>query len=80
MKLRKTFLYFVCFLMSIVLVAPMSACKPNYRNTRKIAKHRKIKVKRHRFAKTYGKKVGKHPVPINTKYIMKTQRRSSYNY
>ncbi len=80
MKYRKSILYLLFFLISFAVVIPLDACKPSYRNTRKMSKHRKIKVKRHRYAKTYGKKIRKHPVPINTKYIMKTQRRSSYNY
>lgn len=80
MKLRKILLYLACLVMAFALLAPMSGCKPSYRNTRKISKNRKVSVKRHRYAKSYNKKVSKHPVPINRKYIIKTHRRTSYHF
>lgn len=80
MKIRKYILYFFVVVLSCLLSFPMVSCKASYRNTRKISKSKKIKVKRHKYARSYSKKPGKHPVPINTKYIIKGQRRSSYHY
>lgn len=77
----KRLVYFLCILLiSFVVTVPLESCKPSYRNFRKISKKKRIKIKRYKYAKTHRKKISKHPVPINTKYIIKTQRRSSYNF
>lgn len=80
MKL-KNIIYSLCILtMLFAIVAPLESCKPSYRNYRKISKKKRIKIKRYKYAKTHHKKISKHPVPINTKYIIKTQRKTSYNF
>ncbi len=80
MKLKKI-IYCLCILtISFVVITTLDSCKPSYRNYRKISKQKRIKIKRYKYAKTHHKKISKHPVPINTKYIIKTQRRKSYNF
>lgn len=80
MKYKRLLYTLLILIFSFTIVVPLESCKTSYRNYRKISKKKRIKIKRRSYTSSHRKKIKKHPVPINTKYIIKTQRRTTYNF
>lgn len=80
MKFRKFFVLFLLFIFCTAGVMANAECQPNYRNVRKMSKSKKIQSKR---SKTYKKKTQAHrrgQRTINSAYVLKSKRRTSYHY
>lgn len=80
MKLRKYLVYLLIFTFSLPAVLSLSACQPSYRNMRKISKNHKTQSKRKKAYKSKRRVKQKSSKPINTNYVMKSKRRSTYHY
>lgn len=80
MKYKRLLYILLILTFSFTVVIPLESCKASYRNYRKITKKKRIKIKRYKYSTSHRRKISKHPVPINTKYIIKTQKRTSYNF
>ena len=78
-EIQKITLYTFNSYFSFTIVVPLESCKTSYRNYRKISKKKELKLK-DALIRRLIVKIKKHPVPINTKYIIKTQRRTTYNF
>ena len=72
MKFRKYLVYFLFLVFCIPTGMAMTSCQPSYRNMRKFSKTKKAQSKR--------KMKQQSARPINTTYVLKSKRRTTYHY
>jgi hypothetical protein len=80
MRFRKIFvlLFVLLFCGSGIMAA--NECKPSYRNVRKISKNKKMQSKRSKAYKKRTSAKSKSSRPINTSYVVKSKRKTTYHY
>ena len=81
MKMRKLLAYFLFFVFFVPLCLCETSCQASYRNIRKVTHKKKSRNHASRHAYRGQRTVkAKASRPINTPYMMKTKRRTSYHY
>lgn len=80
MKFRKFIVLFFLFVFSISGVLADNTCQPAYRNVRKISKNKKMQSKRSKAYKKRTKAKSRGARPINTSYVVRTKRKTTFHY
>ena len=79
MKIKK---YFILLILLIFCTYGIMSenCKPAYRNVRKISKNKKMQSKRSKAYKKRTSAKSKSSRPINTTYVVRSKRKTTYHY
>lgn len=81
MKYSRLIVYFLLFIFCIPAAMSMTSCQPSYRNMRKFSsKKKKMQSKRSKAYKSTHRAKQRSSRPINTTYVMKNKRRTTYHY
>ena len=80
MKFRKYLVYFLFLVFCIPTGMAMTSCQPSYRNMRKFSKTKKAQSKRKKSFKKKRRMKQQSTRPINTTYVLKPKRRTTYHY
>lgn len=80
MKFSKYLVYFLFFVFCVPTAMSMTSCEPSYRNMRKFSKKKRASSKRKKAYSQQRRAKQRASRPINTSYMMKTKRRTTYHY
>lgn len=80
MKFRKFLVYLLLLVFSLPAAVAMTGCQPSYRNVHKISKNKKMQSKRSKSYKKRTRAKAKSSRPINTTYVVRTKRKTSFHY
>lgn len=81
MKFSKYLVYFLFFIFCVPTAMAVTSCEPSYRNMRKFtSKKKRTSTKRKKSYSKQRRMKQRASRPINTSYVLKTKRRSSYHY
>ena len=80
MKIKKYFILLILLIFCTSGIMAANECKPSYRNVRKISKNKKMQSKRSKAYKKRTSAKSKSSRPINTSYVVRSKRKTTFHY